>query len=75
MIQSFKSIDRQKPNQDIRDAIRKSPVFAYEVAAKLGISSNTLTFHLRTPLVKAEHDKIMNVISELSQEVEGSNHD
>lgn len=75
MTYSTNTINRPKANQDIRDAIKNSPVFAYEVAAKLGISSNTLTLHLRKPLSSEDHDKIMAAITDLSKEVEGSAND
>ena len=48
MKQTYK---RPKPNQDIRDAIKKSPVFTYEVAEALGISANTFLLHL----ISGEH--------------------
>lgn len=72
MKQTYK---RPKPNQDIRDAIQKSPVFTYEVAEALGISANTFLLHLRYKLSPEEHGQIMATIARLSKKVEGSAHE
>lgn len=72
MKQTYK---RPKPNQDIRDAIKKSPVFTYEVAEALGISANTFLLHLRYNLSPEERGNIMAAIARLSKKVEGSAHE
>ena len=65
-------VRRSKPNQDIRDAIKASPVYTYEVAEALGISANTFLLHLRQNLSAEEHSQVMAVISKLSKKVEKS---
>lgn len=72
MEQTYK---RPKPNQDIRDAIKKSPVFTYEVAEALGISANTFLLHLRYKLSPEARGQIMTAIARLSKKVEGSAHE
>ena len=39
-----------KPNQDIRDEIKKSPVFTYNVAEEMGYSDNYFLTVLRHKL-------------------------
>lgn len=54
-------------NQRIREAMRFSRVFGYEVAAKLGIAESTFYRWLRVELDDDRTDQILTVIEQLSR--------
>ncbi len=47
-----------KPNQKLRDEIKASPVYNYEVAQELGITDNYFGLMLRHPLKPEQLTKI-----------------
>jgi hypothetical protein len=51
-----------KPNQDIRDLIRNSNVFNWQVCEQLGIGDNTFYRMLRKPLTDADKKRILAAI-------------
>lgn len=60
-----------KPNQDIRDLIKKSPLKSYEVARKLGYSSGSaLSTKLQSSLSTEERENIIRIIKKMSEKRE-----
>lgn len=51
-------------NMDIRQAIKKSNLFVWQVAEKLGVHENTFYRTLRKELSSEEKQRIMTAISE-----------
>ncbi|ESU33243.1 hypothetical protein G3A_07195 [Bacillus sp. 17376] len=58
-----------KENQDLREKIKHSNFFAYEVAAKLGCHENTLFRLLRKKLTEEQKQTILDAINHLTLEV------
>lgn len=61
-----------KANQDLREKIKHSNFFAYEIAAKLGCHENTLFRLLRRELPEDEKQRIMDALNQLSLEFDSS---
>jgi hypothetical protein len=59
---------RVKANQELRQKIKDSDYYTYEVASKLGCSENTLIRILRTELSDAEKQKILDALDQLTRE-------
>jgi ABC-type ATPase with predicted acetyltransferase domain len=57
-----------KPNQDIRDLIRDSKVFNWQVIEKLGIGDNSFYRMLRKPLSDADKNRILAAIEAIKSE-------
>ncbi|RDU34721.1 hypothetical protein DRW41_22105 [Neobacillus piezotolerans] len=57
-----------KPNQDIRDLIKKSDVYSWEVAEKLGIHENTMYRLLRKELDDAGKERFRQALKVLQEE-------
>lgn len=58
-----------KANADIRKAARIADIPQWKICEHLGISEPTLTRWLRSELSEDKKQRIMDAISELSQEV------
>ena len=59
----------KKANQDIRKAIRKSGLYQYEIAEKMGVRSDaTFTRWLRFELEDEKKEQIYRAIKELRKE-------
>lgn len=58
-------------NLEIRVAIKKARLFAYEVAEALGITETYFSRKLRKELPDEEKQKILAVITQLAQENAG----
>lgn len=58
---------RVKANQEIRQKIKDSDFYTYEVALKLGCSENTLIRNLRTELNEAEKQRILDALEQLNR--------
>lgn len=54
-------------NLDIRNKLKKSHVFQYELAEAMKISEMTLLKRLRKELTKEEKEKIFSIIDELKE--------
>lgn len=52
----------KRANQDIRDQIKSSPVFSYEVAAELGYTDNYFNALLRHPLEGKRREQVEQAI-------------
>ena len=61
---------RKKPNQDIRDVVKISGFFAYEVDEKLGCSENSYYRLLRKPLDEDDRQAIFKALEQLKVERE-----
>lgn len=61
---------KNKPNQDIREAIKGSGICSWEVAEKLNIHENSLYRLLRKKLSDNERTHITNALKELKKERE-----
>lgn len=55
-------------NQDIKEEIKRTGVFQYQIADKLGVCEMTLIRRMRKPLPQEEKAKIRTIIKELSSE-------
>lgn len=55
-------------NIEVRDAIKNSRLFGYEVAAALGLSETSFSRKLRTELTPSEKERILTVIELLKKE-------
>lgn len=60
---------RKKANKDIRDMIKKSGVYYYEVADELSVSPQTFTTWLRKPLSNAKYTDVVNAIRRAEKRV------
>lgn len=54
-------------NIDIREKLRKSHIFQYELAEAMGISEMTLLKKLRKEFSIEEKEKIFNIINQLKE--------
>ncbi len=55
-----------KPNQKLRDEIKASPVYNYEIAQELGISDNYFGLLLRHPLKADKLAKIKAAMKKIA---------
>lgn len=55
-------------NADIKTKARKSGVFLWEIATKIGIADTTMSRKLRRELPNEEKQKIFAVIDEIAKE-------
>lgn len=60
-----------KANKDIRDLIKSSPVYSYQVAKEYGVSDNYFTVLLRHELTDEKKNKIRAIVKQLSEEAQG----
>lgn len=57
-------------NNDIREEAKKAGVFLWQIAAEYGVNDGNFSRKLRKELPAPEKDKIMEIISRLSKEVD-----
>lgn len=57
-----------KANSEIRNKAKNINIKHWQIAAKLGVSEQTIMRWLRVPLTKERKDKILAAIEELSKE-------
>lgn len=55
-------------NKEIRDAAKEAGICLWQVAEKLGVSDGNFSRKLRRELPAEDREKVLNIISELSQE-------
>lgn len=60
---------RKRANEDIRELIKNSPVYSYEVAAEFGLCSEQFSRRLQVELTDAEKQEIRDVLNKLASEV------
>ena len=56
-------------NAEIKEAIRKSRFFKYEIARKIGITEETFSRWFRAELTEDQKEKIKSAIEELKKEL------
>ncbi len=61
---------KEKANNDIREAARKSGVFLYQIAKKLDISDSGFIVKLRYELSEADKEQVFNAIENIRAEQE-----
>lgn len=59
-----------KRNSEIRQAIKNSNIYCYELAEELQISDNTFYRMLRKPLSPIKRNEILSIIKNLSAKKE-----
>lgn len=57
-------------NKQIRDAARDAGIRLWQVAERLGINDGNFSRKLRRELPPSEREKVLNIIQELSQEMQ-----
>lgn len=57
-------------NKQIRDAARDAGIRLWQVAERLGINDGNFSRKLRRELPPSECEKVLNIIQELSQEMQ-----
>ncbi len=57
------------PNQNIKNAIKNSNLYQWQVAQKMGVSEMTLIRWLRTKIDTSKKQQIFSAIEELRKEV------
>lgn len=56
---------KERPNKEIREAIKNSSLNKYEIAYKIGIADTTFSVWLRRELTDERRAKVMKAIEEL----------
>ena len=59
---------KEKRNLDIRNKLKESEIYLWEVADELGISETHFVRKLRHELSQEEKDKIFDIIKEIRKE-------
>jgi hypothetical protein len=63
-------MENKKPNDNIRQHIKKSGFYSYEVSDKLGVHENTLCRLLRKELSESDKKRIFKALDDLQAESE-----
>ena len=56
------------PNKEIRDAIKRTGVYKYQVAYSIGVNDCTFSRYLRRELPKEKREQILAAIEKLTVE-------